>query len=250
MRNALAIQVLGQSGFDHLDYLLPTCSKVIIPNGQDLDELPEMNRLTNQQLRFVYCGRLDKQHKGLDLLLQGFGKYKRSGGEGRLDFIGDGRDANELKQLASKEGVEESVYFHGAQFGLEKWNLINQGDVFVHTSRMEGFPIAVVEAAGLGLPCIVSEATNIVDSVRTNKAGLSLSQNTPHRIATALSEMELLHQKGHLTAMGRNARKMILTHFNWTRIAESLVQVYAGTPLEELESTNFVDAPILTENAS
>ncbi len=249
LRNALAVHVLGKSGFDHLGAILPDCRKVIIPNGQDLDELPKMDRVSNTHIRFVFCGRLDQQHKGLDLLLKGFGKYIKNGGAGKLDLIGDGADAVVLKQMAIDEQVTESVCFHGAKYGMEKWELINRGDVFMHTSRMEGFPIAVVEAAGMGLPCIVSEATNIASYIREAQAGIALGENTPDQITEAMSQGELLFRKDQLKPLGIHARQMIATRFNWQEIAKNLFQVYSGTRNAALLSPRKIDRSIPKEHA-
>jgi len=248
LQNALAVHVLGKSGFDHLGSLLPDCRKVIIPNGQDLDELPKMDRVINLYIRFVFCGRLDQQHKGLDLMLKGFGKYLKNGGTGQLDLIGDGADAVVLKQLAIDEQITESVCFHGAKYGMEKWELINRGDVFMHTSRMEGFPIAVVEAAGLALPCIVSEATNIASYIREAQAGIALGENTPKQIAEAMSQMELLFRKNELRELGRHAQQMIATTFNWQEIAKNLFQLCAGASNENLQTSKKAEVQVTKEH--
>jgi len=169
---------------------------------------------------------LDTYHKGLDLLLQGFQLYLKAGGEGRLELIGDGKDKPQLMELAEKLGIANKVVFHGALFGLPKFRTLRQFDVFLHTSRMEGFPMAVLEAAALSIPCLTSDATNINSYIRDYQAGFPIATNTPSTIANAMLDA-LLHYKGNkLHTLGQQARNMVEECFDWTTIAKQLIEVY------------------------
>jgi len=127
-----------------------------------------------------------------------------------------------------KLGIQDKVVFHGAIFGLKKFQTIKQFDVFLHTSRMEGFPLAVLEAAALSIPCITSEATNINGYIQKYSAGIALSNNTPSSIASAMSLATDFYQQNHLFVYGKNARKMVTTSFDWKNIAQQLLQAYAA----------------------
>jgi len=107
-------------------------------------------------------------------MFYGFQRYIQNGGIGTLELIGDGSDRTALTNLASDLGIADRVIFHGKKFGKEKYDLLHKMDVFLHTSRMEGFPTAVLEAAALKIPTITSEATNINNYVCQYQSGFLL----------------------------------------------------------------------------
>ncbi len=228
IRNAKAVQLLGDQEFSYLDQLVQIGHKKLIPNGMDLNELPAgLSRPANDVLVFNFCGRLDTYHKGLDLMLFGFAQFLEKGYRARLEIIGDGIDRVELMRLTDALGIGEHVVFHGAKFGEEKYRLMAQGDVFLHTSRMEGFPMAVLEAAALGLPCLTSEPTNINRFVRQHDAGFPLAEgHTLDSICEAMSTAFDFYQNNKLGEKGENARTMVKQAFDWKNICNELVEVY------------------------
>ena len=229
IKNAKAVQLLGVNELSHLKNMMPLTNDQLIPNGIDLANLPkDLPARKNEQLIFGFCGRLDTYHKGLDLMLKGFKQFLENGGKATLELIGDGKDRPDLEKLVLKLGIQDKVVFHGALFGLKKFQTINQFDVFLHTSRMEGFPMAVLEAAALSIPCITSEATNINAYIRAYIAGIALSNNTPQCIAEAMTLTADFYQQNRLFIHGENARKMVATSFDWRNIAQQLVQAYAA----------------------
>ncbi len=227
---AKKVQLLGVNEFSYLDNLTNKASKCLIANGQDLQEIPEYLDVKKYESDpvFGFCGRLAEFHKGLDLMFLGFKKYIQNGGPGRLELIGDGADRAALTQLAKELGIADRVVFHGKKFGREKYDLLHKMDVFLHTSRMEGFPTAVLEAAALKIPTITSEATNMNDFVRKYQSGFLLKENSPEEIGLRMTTACDYHQQQKLAKMGENGRKMVAQEFDWQHIASQLIQVYSA----------------------
>lgn len=230
VKNAKAVQLLGDLEFSHLDRLVKINHKVLIPNGMELAELPEiLPKVKNPQLIFGFCGRLDIYYKGLDFMLRGFSLFLKKGHQAKLEIIGDGEDRAALEQLTAELGIQSSVVFFGAKYGDEKYRLMAQADVFVHTSRSEGFPMAVLEAAALGLPCLTSEGTNINRYIRQYEAGFPMAE--PLDVAAICEAMELaaaFYEEKKLAALGENAQKMVREAFDWRRICDKLLVVYGA----------------------
>jgi glycosyltransferase involved in cell wall biosynthesis len=226
VRDAKAIHVLGIMEAEYMTSHFPEAHQVLIPNGQDFAEIPELETPDNRIPHFGFCGRLDVNHKGLDLLLQGFSMYLSSGLEGKLFFIGNGKDRDWMEQEAEKLGIKEAVHFYGPRYGAEKFSTLSQCDVFVHTSRMEGFPLAVLEAAAIGKPCLLSRATSVVPFIKKYDAGFALRSNTPAEICAAMAKAAYLHSQGQLRLMGENAVSMVQEVFNWKDISLKLATAY------------------------
>ncbi len=228
IRQAKAVQLLGEQEKSYLQTLIETNNVCLIPNGQDFNSIPYLpaKNYNPKELVFGFCGRLAIFHKGLDLTLHAFKLHIEQGYSARLELIGDSDERMELEQLSKKLGIDQLVTFHGAKFGKEKFELINQFDVFLHTSRMEGFPTAVLEAAALAKPCITSEATNINSYFRTHRSGLPLAENTPKAIANMMGYAQQLHQNGELAPIGQAAQDMVKEEFSWKTIALQLLKIY------------------------
>ena len=230
IKDAKRVQMLGINEFTSLDQLTLKAKKCLIANGQDLNVIPmyPVKAIKLDSPVFGFCGRLAKFHKGLDLMLNGFQQYIHGGGKGTLELIGDGGDRQELKQLSVDLGIADRVVFHGKKFGKEKFDLLNRMDVFLHTSRTEGFPTAVMEAAALKIPTITSEATNINTYVLEYNSGFILHENSIKEIAEVMDKVSRLFSKDELNEMGNNGRRMVEQEFDWEKIASQLVQVYAA----------------------
>ena len=230
IRNAHAVQLLGEQEYTFIDTLMEVPQKVLIPNGMDLDEIPsDITPAANEYPVFSFCGRIDTYHKGLDYTLRGFARLVHKGHRARLELIGDGADRTVLMRLTHELAIEKLVTWHGARYGDEKYHLMARGDVFLHTSRMEGFPMAVLEAAALGLPCLTSEPTNINSFIRKYNAGIPLAALNETSVCQAMEQACSLFEQGELKHLGDNARKMVAEAFNWKFICRQLHQLYSYT---------------------
>ncbi|WP_018185279.1 glycosyltransferase family 4 protein [Kaistia granuli] len=121
----------------------------IIPNPvaqpEDLVSLP------GDGTRVVAVGRLEQQ-KGFDLLLEAFARFVRHVPSGRLTIFGDGPQRAALEQQARELGVGDRVRMPGVTKSPGDWVLA--GDIFVLSSRFEGFPNVLLEAMTAGLATI------------------------------------------------------------------------------------------------
>lgn len=231
LKGAEAVHFLGEWQAEAFDQFMHLPKKVVIPNGQDLMDLDLPTKSTQERQSgpvFSFCGRLIIHYKGLDLLMEAFSQYRKQGGTGVLWLIGDGEDRKRLEEQADALQLHDSVVFWGSRFGAEKLNLLKASDCFVHPSRSEGLPTSVLEAAGLGLPCIVSKPTNMDKALTAVDAGIGLPDLAPATISQALSDMEAHFEKGRLPRMGARAIQMIRSAYNWDRIAQDMVQHLYG----------------------
>ena len=81
-------------------------------------------------------------------------------------------------------------------------NMLRDSDIFVFPSHFEGFPVALLEALAVGLPCIGTEVGGIPDILDHGRAGLLVAARQPEQLADALiflannpSERQLLSEK-------------------------------------------------------
>lgn len=206
---------------------------ITAPNGLDLSEIPaDLNRellaARFPQVRgkriFLFLGRLDPYHKGLDLLLAGFSQAQIK--HAILVLVGPEwrGEQRTLEALARRLNIESQVVFAGPAYGNEKFHLMAGADVFVHTSRYEGVPFSVLEAAALALPCLVTPAADPLRMFSRYKAGILVNPNAPD-IAEGVRRFTATSST-NLQIMGAKARRIIAAEFNWAKIAQVLTDAY------------------------
>jgi len=212
-----------------------TGDTVIAPNGIDLETIP--HRLNEKLLTqrypevlgkrvIMFLGRLAPQHKGLEMLVRGIAKAPKN----NTIFVLVGPDwrggRQRLETLVRDLGIRSRVIFTGPAYGHEKFDFLASADVFVHTSRWEaGVPFSVLEAAGIGLPCIVTRPADPNSLFSAYRGGIVVDVNV-ESIVLGLSQIaRLTHEE--LINMGTNARRMVKIEFDWERTARTLIDAYS-----------------------
>lgn len=168
---------------------------------------------------------MDPVHKGLDLLLQGFGRSQLS--DAVLVLVGpDWRGSRAaMEHLARELGVQNQVVFAGPAYGHDKFALLAGADIFVHLSRWEaGVPFAVLEAAGMSKPCLLTQAADPCGMIARHCAGFVVPPEV-NAIANGLRRA-LESPPDVLRAMGSRALRMIEEEFGWDKIARRMVEAY------------------------
>lgn len=111
-------------------------------------------------------GRLEFQ-KNQEYLLKVFVEIKKNNNLAKLIIIGEGTLESQLKNYSKNKGIDKDVIFTGKVDDCE--NYYNMMDVFVLTSKYEGFPFVMVESQINRLPSVVSssitKSVNIFDNV-------------------------------------------------------------------------------------
>lgn len=100
------------------------------------------------KINLLAAGRLNHQ-KGIDLLIEAM---KLLNDKFHLTILGEGEERNNLINLAKELGVLEKITFAG--FQKNPYVYMKQADLFVLSSRYEGFPNVVLEANACGTPVV------------------------------------------------------------------------------------------------
>ncbi|MEQ9909051.1 glycosyltransferase family 4 protein [Pectobacterium odoriferum] len=105
-----------------------------------------------EKKKIVAVGRLEYQ-KGFDILINAFSAIEKNIKDGwELDIYGEGSLRGELQNLINAHSLEEIITLKGNVKDLHE--LYYQYDIFVFSSRFEGFGMVLLEAMSCALPCI------------------------------------------------------------------------------------------------
>jgi glycosyltransferase involved in cell wall biosynthesis len=130
----------------------------VIYNALDLDKIEKnssekLNYTTNAKT-LLYVGRLISKKTPM-LLLEAFKELNSQNINIELWFVGDGVQKKQLEEYVEENDLKACVKFWGFQKNPYKY--FKQADVFVHTSQVDGFGIALMEAAYFNLPIVYSD---------------------------------------------------------------------------------------------
>ncbi|HPH81358.1 MAG TPA: glycosyltransferase family 4 protein [Flavobacteriales bacterium] len=227
LQKAAIVHVLGKSESDGLNQLLKGIQIQRVPYGFELfgEHAAAINPASSNFL-IGFCGRVDIYTKGLDVLLDAFALFLHEVPTAQLWIIGDGPERASLEQRADSLGIKEKITFWGSRFGAEKDGLLAQLNLFVHPSRNEGLPTAVLEAASMGIPCLISEATNLGDEIRQSKAGIVISDTNKTEMLEGLIASYRMYIHTAPQELQVRSRSMVESNFNWKKILSDFNSIY------------------------
>jgi glycosyltransferase involved in cell wall biosynthesis len=110
-------------------------------------------------------------------------------------------------------------------YGTERFEVIAGADVFVHTARWEGMPIAVLEAAAVSRPCLLTPPADPLGRLSQSGGAICVAPRIDaiaeglHRMCRASAE--------ELARMGQRARAVVVSEFQWPSSARTLAEAYA-----------------------
>ena len=105
--------------------------------------------------RFLAIGRFSHQHKGFDLLIEAFHIFARQNTDWKLDIVGEGVEEELYRLLILKYRLDNKVYIHPFTNNIQEY--YSKAQIYVLSSRWEGFGLVLVEAMAHGLPIVSSD---------------------------------------------------------------------------------------------
>lgn len=130
----------------------PTFKPIVIYNPLTLN--PSAASAGTTKL-FLAVGRFSRQHKGFDLLIEAFHLFSQKNKEWKLDIVGEGEEENMYRTLIKKYNLEDRVMIHPFTNHIQEY--YSKAQVYVLSSRWEGFGLVLVEAMAHGLPVVSSD---------------------------------------------------------------------------------------------
>ncbi len=231
LSHARFVQAITQQEADIVHAVAPAARVRLLPNAAysaRVEGVPiAVRRAAPGQapLTFGFCARYEIEHKGVDLLIDGFAAYRRAGGHGTLELIGTGPAQAAIEARIAAAELRPFVRVHGPKFGAEKAAIMAKWHYAVLSSRFDVMPTGCLEAALSGLPLIVTRETGLAELAERYEAGFSIQALSAEAVAAALA------RAGQLTApawvdMATSAHRMALAIGDWGEIAARLRNFY------------------------
>lgn len=155
-------------------YNVNETNKIIEQSNETVDE-----KILDDTINIVSVGRLIDV-KGYDRLIKIHKKLLDNGIKNKVLILGNGNKKEQLIQQTIKFGVKDTFCFMG--FSRNPYKYVAKSDLFVCSSRREGFSTAVTEALICGVPVV---STNV------SGANELLGYNNEYGIVTDNDEVAL-----------------------------------------------------------
>lgn len=209
LEGAAAVHMFFDSEIGDVRSLAPRANFITVPTGFDLPT----EQWTGGGGYIGWVGRIDPVHKGLDVLVGAIGQMAPAN-RPLLRICGydyKGGSAALQQQIADR-GLNDWVRLEGPIAGDAKTRFLREADGYVHPSRWECHSIALLENLSMGVPCLVSNAIHIADTLK--RAGAAVL-SAPQEVALAAALPQLAHERPVIAHRGR---ALIADAFNWNTL--------------------------------
>jgi GalNAc-alpha-(1->4)-GalNAc-alpha-(1->3)-diNAcBac-PP-undecaprenol alpha-1,4-N-acetyl-D-galactosaminyltransferase len=130
----------------------------VLPNPITVPECDLIqSQLNTDDRHLLSIGKLIPQ-KGYDILIKAFAQTCDHHPEWTLTILGEGEMRSELEDLCAQLKLEDRVFLPGIVKNVDGY--FKKADIFVLSSRYEGFPIALGEAMACGVPVIATDCVS------------------------------------------------------------------------------------------
>lgn len=159
------------------------------------------NPRVTRSIRVVAVSRLTRE-KRIGLIIDAVANIPNA----ELVIVGDGPERLRLERRAIQKGAGTRVTFVGWQNPTPYYA---EADVFVHTSRYEGYGVALIEAALSGL-AIVSTNVGIVGEILKHEDSVLVVEGNVSSIQKGIERIALDNQL--LNSLGERAKEEAFGH--------------------------------------
>lgn len=194
-----------------------------IPNGVNAHEPHPWDEVIFPQLRpggyHLFLGRLVPE-KGLETLVDAVAAI---GPTLPVVIVGGSTWTDDWAERL-RDRAPPSVFFTGPRHGAEKRMLLTHARDFLLPSRVEGMPMALLEASAAGLPALCSDIP--ANREILGEGGWYRPAGAVDAWAVGLRWLEALSPEA-LRAQGEAARARVLARFGWDQVVDRTLALYA-----------------------
>ena len=199
---------------------------VVMPNPLSIAPATAIN--TNKKKRILAAGRLNIWHcKGFDILIKAWARIQEKYPDWTVEIAGEGDKGRQyLESLIAENHLENRVILSG--FHLNIKDFFDDSEIFVLSSRYEGFGMVLIEAMSQGAACIACDYKGRQrEIIQNDSQGLCVESENEEALAKALSRM--IEDEEYRKQVQENGWKRSLDFTpdkignNWARLFEELL---------------------------
>jgi glycosyltransferase involved in cell wall biosynthesis len=141
----------------------------------------------------------------------------------RLVIAGSGPFESELRRLSKEFGLEHRVHFLGFELDVRRWMLASDG--FVLSSRWEGLPMGLLEAAACALPAVATDVPGTREVIVDGQPGWLAPPGNAAALSAAMARL-MQTPAEERKAMGERARARVIERFSLEAVLDRWEALY------------------------
>lgn len=177
----------------------------------------------NQNLgKFIigYFGRLDYKEKGIDVLLEAINSTMEIKNNTLLLLIGDGINKSEIEKFTKKNQLNMIMI----ESLKDIYNYFQLLDAFVLPSRIDPFPLTMLETGIMKVPFIGSNVDGISELIEHKKNGLLFEKENVNDLATQV--MKIMSDKSYAAILSENLYNKVIKDYTTDKIIPQYEKLY------------------------
>ena len=179
-------QSMSQLGYN-IDCLRVLYNPIDDQSIRQLSQEISNTKLSNTtSIKLISTGRLVAQ-KGYDRLLPIIKRLINDGINVSLTILGEGGDRQKLEEYIKSNNLANHVFLPG--FVDNPYSTMAQHDIFVCSSRAEGYSTAVTEAIILGLPVVTTDCSGMTELLGENNEYGIVTQNDDEALYQGIKQL-------------------------------------------------------------
>ncbi len=161
---------------------------------------------------------------GVDIIARAFVTAARQRPELRLIMLGNGSQAGLLRQIFTRGGVEERVFFPGQIGQADLPRYYRQADLYISASHSDGTSISLLEAMACGLPALVSDIPGNIEWITPGENGWWFPDGDADALAQAI--LHTVEERQRLPEIGHTARALAEQRADWEKNFPKLFEAF------------------------
>ena len=146
-------------------------------------------RPPRKRIERLFCAARLSPEKGLSFAIEALRLLIDRGYDLELRFAGDGPSKVHLQELATELRLADRVKFIGFLTEQEIIGELQNADLFMLPSFVEGLPVSAIEAMAIGVPVIATNIAGTSELIDDDKTGLLVRPSDPLALASAVVRM-------------------------------------------------------------
>lgn len=190
----------------------------VIPNA--IVKVDDFTRCKKDRNNILFLSNFFR-HKGYLDLVEAFAMLSKNYPELSLTLAGafvSEPDRDELIQRIKIHNIADRVEVVGPVYGSHRFELYSRAGIFVLPSRIEYFPLVILEAMSERCVVVTSGRENLQETFRHGQHLLFLKSLTPHDIALQIEELLINQALYDAVSEGGYARFLELQRESLTKI--------------------------------
>ena len=164
------------------------------------------NKRSDDNFIFLTVGRLAPV-KNIGLQIEAMAEIAKRYPSTELWIAGEGAEYKNLKFKIANLKLDGCVKLLGQKFREELAEIHKMADAFLLTSNSEGWGLAVIEAAGYGLPIIMTDVGCAGEVIKNNDSGIIIPVGDRASLVGAMEK--IMRDNNFRSRLGEGARRAV-----------------------------------------